>query len=366
MMDIVFGPATSGHKKIVGGIAGPTGAGKTYSALEIGTGLVSEPASDLFLIDTEFGRGAHYADSYTFQYGQLSPPFTPERYQAAIETSITAGAQCTIVDSLSHMWEGEAGLLDWHGDIALRMARGDEGRAEIYNFPAWREPKQALQKFVLYLQRCPIHLILCMRAKEKSKMVKTVGQDGRSRTEIVAVGLQPIIDTATPYEATFLAMLSSEEPGIPHWTHKALAAYLQPIFADGPKQLSREHGRRLAEWCRDHGEATGGPATTHWPPMGVPLSAMLSKRRAGEIMDALRGAQDVAALDDLWARLEPEIMTASTEGQATLVSTYNAARGMFVASDPPEHPMADLDQLEDERFQRAGERGAGGNNDESS
>lgn len=349
---ITFAQATSAQKKIVVAIAGQSGAGKTFSALEIGTGLVNEPARELFMVDTEFGRGAHYANSYAFQYGQLAPPFTPERYREAIEASIAAGSQCTIIDSLSHMWEGENGILDWHGDIALKMARGDEARAEIYNFPAWREPKQALQKFILYLQRCPIHLILCFRAKEKSKMVKTVGHDGRTRTEIVTVGLQPIIDTATPYEATFLAMLSPEEPGVPHWTHKALAEYLQPIFENG-KHLSRQHGRRLAQWCGDHGEATGGPATTHWPPMGVPLSAMLSKRRAGEIMDALRASPDLQDLGELWDSLHPEIEAASIEGYRAIENVYTyrmntltAEQSSKAVSERHEHPMSDLDHLD--------------------
>jgi hypothetical protein len=320
---ITFGPAQGGAKKIIAGIAGGTGAGKTMSALELGTGLVPNPERELFLIDTEFGRGAHYASAYQFQYGQLSPPFTPERYQAAIEAAIAAGGQCVIVDSLSHMWEGEDGLLDWHGQIALKMARGDPNAAERFNFPAWREPKQALNSFVLFMQRCPVHLIMCLRAKERSKMVKVVGNDGRTKTEIVSAGLQPIIDTATPYEATFLAMLSPEEPGVPHWTHKALASYLRDIFDGGPKQLSREHGRRLAAWC--------GDGMAHLPPVppapehDPPEPERMTKKRAEQIMAALRGAPNVGELNKLFERRRDLIMTASVEGQRQIMAVYNEA-----------------------------------------
>lgn len=336
MTEIMFGKATALPKKIVAGVSGPTGAGKSYSALELGTGLVPDPEHELFMVDTEFGRGAHYANSYAFQYGQLGPPFTPDRYQEAIEASIAAGAQCTIVDSLSHMWEGESGLLDWHGDIALKMARGDEARAEIYNFPAWREPKQALQKFVLYLQRCPIHLILCLRAKERSKMVKTVGHDGRTRTEIVTVGLQPIIDTATPYEATFLAMLSPEEPGIPHWTHKALAEYLQPIFENG-KHLSRSHGRLLAQWCGGHGAAP--TEAIHRPPIPYAKDLWLSKRRADEIMGQLRVSPSLQELKSLWADIGDEITTASPEGQRAIENVYTYRQNTLTAEQSSDGPM---------------------------
>src|SRR5688572_3770190 len=254
MAHITFGPPQAATRKLVAGISGGTGAGKTFSALELGTGLVVDPATKLFVIDTEHGRAAHYYQNpFLFTYGELGPPFRPDQYINAINAAVAHGAECVIVDSLSHMWEGENGLLDWHSELALKMAGGDERRTESYNFPAWRIPKQELQKFVLYLQRAPVHLILCLRAKEKSKMIKAVSQDGRSRTEIVDAGLQPIIDTATPYEATFLAILSQEEPGVPRWTHKALASYLQHVFNGNPKRLSREHGRRLAQWCGSNG-----------------------------------------------------------------------------------------------------------------
>jgi hypothetical protein len=302
-MTIQFGPAEAKPKKVIVGLSGGTGSGKTRSALEIGSGLVADPEGELFMIDTEFGRGAHYASTFKFQYGQLSPPFRPERYIDAIDEAIGAGAKCVIIDSLSHIWEGEAGLLDWHGDIALKMAKGDEARAEIYNFPAWRLPKQELQRFVLYLQRCPIHLILCLRAKQKSKMVKAVGQDGRTKTEIVDAGLQPIIDTATPYEATFLAMLSQEEPGVPHWTHKALASYLQPIFTDGPKQLSREHGKRLAEWCHETG-------------VGQPISE--AQNEVAGVHPPSEGAQKPKPDLDQAAQIAAELKTAAMSERAII------------------------------------------------
>lgn len=364
MSAIVFGPAEAKPKKIIGGIAGPTGAGKTMSALEIGTGLVADPGRHLFLIDTEFGRGSHYADAYRFQYGQLSPPFTPQRYQEAIEASISAGSQCTIIDSTSHMWEGDRGLLDWHGEIALKMARGDPARAETYNFPAWREPKQALQAFVLYLQRCPIHLVLCFRAKERSKMVKAVGQDGRAKTEIVAAGLQPIIDTSTPYEATFLAMLSPEEPGVPQWTHKALASYLQPIFRDGPKQLSREHGRRLAEWCGTEAESSGVAQQVEHRALNSevagskPAAGATEQRARDRFFQALERVIDIAAaaeLDDKLRKSKDKLGEHYTECVNALQDRIHQIRGGSFDEDiahlEPEEWQKEEGRIDDPRQQ---------------
>lgn len=365
-MTIAFGPAEARAKKVIAGLSGGTGSGKTFSALELGTGLVTDPGRELFLIDTEFGRGAHYADAFTFQYGQLSPPFRPAQYIEAIEDAIGAGAQCVIIDSLSHMWEGEQGLLDWHGDIALKMARGDEARAESYNFPAWRLPKQELQKFVLYLQRCPVHLILCLRAKEKSKMVKAVGQDGRAKTEIVTVGLQPIIDTATPYEATFLAMLSQEEPGVPHWSHKALASYLQPIFANGHKQLSREHGRRLAEWCNatsaGQRACTDGQARvtrarpSDTPETGAKRQPDMQQQQAAMIADELRKAP-LAKRPAIWAKHWPVIEGLRPKLQKRLEEVRDEGVPELADQEPaPEAAASHHDEfvrLEDESWRDA-------------
>lgn len=362
MTEITFGPAQGGARKIIGAVAGSTGSGKSMSALELGTGLVADPSRQLFMVDTEFGRGAHYADTYEFQYGQLADPFTPQRYQAAIEAAINAGAECVIVDSLSHIWEGAGGLLDWHNEIALRMAKGDARLAEKYNFTAWNKPKEELNKFVLFMQRCPVHLILCLRAKERRKMVKTVGKDGRPETEIVEAGLQPIIDTATPYEATFLAMLSPEEPGVPHWTHKALASYLQHIFEGDPKQLSREHGKRLAEWCAGGASAAGVAQQEEQPPCertvagSTPAaSTILTKKRANEIMAAMRGAPNVDAIDELWSRKAPEIMTASVEGQRAIKKVYDDVRATLAADPvavPPPSFQDEIDALEPEEWRK--------------
>lgn len=347
---ISFGPVQSSARKVIAGLAGGTGAGKSYSALELGTGLVADPATQLFLIDTEFGRASHYANDFAFQYGELGPPFRPERYIEAIDAAIDAGAKCVIIDSLSHMWEGESGLLDWHGEIALKMARGNEDRAEAYNFPAWRLPKQELQKFTLYLQRCPVHLILCMRAKPKSKMVKAV-KDGRSFTEIVDAGLQPIIDTATPYEATFLAMLTHDKPGVPHWTHKALASYLQPIFDGGNKPLSREHGRRLAEWC---GKSNAAAATEQ--PNGGKREPDLQQRQATMIAEELRAAP-LAERPKIWMRHWPVIEGLRPKLQQRLEAVRDEGTPVAVpeSKPAPEHGNdfdADVAHLEPDEWKR--------------
>ena len=59
-------------------LVGPQQSGKTYSAMELATGLCNgEPFA---IIDTEGGRAEHYDDAFEFEQVRLGPPFHPERY----------------------------------------------------------------------------------------------------------------------------------------------------------------------------------------------------------------------------------------------------------------------------------------------
>ena len=72
--------------KVVIGIAGQSGTGKTYSALKIGRGMVNH-AGEIGFLDTENKRGSLYADILDGQFliGDLYAPFSPDRYAKAIK-----------------------------------------------------------------------------------------------------------------------------------------------------------------------------------------------------------------------------------------------------------------------------------------
>ncbi len=225
------------------GLGGQSGSGKTYSALELATGLGGKIA----FVDTERGRALHYADRFAFDHDMLTPPFTPERYLEAIiagEKHVGPGG-VVVVDSMSHEWEGVGGLLETAGDIALKMAQRSGGNPEAYTFPSWRDPKQRHQKMVNRMLQLECHLICCFRAKEKLKMMR----NAKGKNEPVSQGIQPIMEENLPFEMTFFAVLHPDQPGIPHWTHKALMEGLRPLFRDG-QRLDRQLGARLGEWAK--------------------------------------------------------------------------------------------------------------------
>jgi hypothetical protein len=206
------------------------------------------------VIDTEAGRAKHYADAFNFDHGDLMPPFRPKTYVDAIMAADKEGYSVIIVDSVSHVWAGDGGILDWQEEELTRMAGDDWKKRESCKMAAWVKPKMAHKQMVQKLLQVRAHLILCFRAEPKVEMRK--GRDGRM--EVVAKesptglnGWMPVCEKNLPYELTASFLLMADNPGIPYpiklqEQHKALFSK--------DKHIDEEAGKRIAEW------AAGGSA----------------------------------------------------------------------------------------------------------
>ncbi len=173
---------------------GPPGSGKTYSALKVARGLVG-PNGKIGVIDTENKRAEFYATiGEPWDHLDFQPPFSPERYIEALDNfEETGGYDCIIVDSMSHVWEGEGGILD--------MANNNDKKG----LAKWNAPKMAYKRMLNKLLRAPFHVIFCLRAKEG------VRQTGRGQDmEIESVGLEPICEKNFIYEMTVSALLGPD------------------------------------------------------------------------------------------------------------------------------------------------------------
>jgi hypothetical protein len=264
MSGFTFQPARRESIPLLIGIAGGTGSGKTYSALRLAKGLAGD--KPFAVIDTEAGRAKHYADLFDFQHGDLMPPFRPERYDEAILAAEQAGYPVIVVDSFSHEYAGEGGLLDWHDEELTRMAGQDWKKREAMTFSAWVRPKMAHKAFVSKLLQLRSHLIVCLRAEEKIDIVK--GEDGKTKvvpkkTLSGHVGWIPIAEKSFAYELTLSVVMTPDAPGIAkpikiQEQHKAFVPLDQP--------LSEETGKRLAEWARG---GTGAESTRQVPKTGT-------------------------------------------------------------------------------------------------
>ena len=240
------------------GLAGPSSSGKTKSALRIAEGIRETVGGEIYGIDTEARRMAHYAAEHKFQHVEFNAPFGSLDYLEAIRYCVGRGASVVIVDSMSHEHEGPGGLIDLQESELDRMAGNDYAKRDRMKMLAWQKPKANRRALINGLLQLNANFIFCFRAREKTKPVKANG-----KTEIVEMGFMPIAGEEFLFEMTANCLLLPKSGGVPTWQSEhvgergimKLPSYLRHAFADG-EPLSENTGRALATWAR------GGAAPT--------------------------------------------------------------------------------------------------------
>lgn len=260
---IQFVPAKRRAIKLLVGVAGGTGSGKTYSALRLARGLAGD--APFALIDTENGRALHYADEFAFEHASFAPPFSPARYLEHVKAA--ERYPVIVVDSTSHEWAGEGGVLDMADAELERMGGRDSAK-----MASWIKPKAEHKAFVRELLRLDAHVILAFRAEPKVEMRK----DGGGRWEVVPkptlTGLDgwiPIAEKNLPFELTCSFLLMPDAPGVPRPIK--LPGALRPLVPiDAP--LSEAVGTALGQW------AAGDDSPPALQPL-APAEALLTDRQ---------------------------------------------------------------------------------------
>jgi len=290
-----FRPAKRNKVQLLIGTAGATGSGKTFSLLLLAQGLAypeaanaddlnriieAEGKSRICFIDTERGRALHYAPPpnekpdpwrtngawFAFDHANLEAPYTPSAYQSMIEAADDAGYAVIVVDSFSHEWVGEGGILEMQEVEFERL-----GRRDAVKMTSWIKPKMAHKKLVGRLTALHAHLLVGLRAEEKVRMVPDPEKPGKTKI-IAAADLppaerwSPVCEKAFPFELTLSFVLSPTAPGVPvpvklQDQHRAFVPLDQP--------LSIETGRRLAEWAAG-AKAGAEPVAKTTPPKVTP------------------------------------------------------------------------------------------------
>jgi AAA domain len=252
-MSFQFKPAICEQVGLLIGLAGGTGSGKTYSAMRMAAGICGD--KPFAVIDTEAGRAKHYADMFRFDHGDLMAPFTPQAYAEAILAADAAKYPCIVVDSMTHEWAGEGGVLEMQEDELDRMAGQDWDKRERVKMASWIKPKMQHKKMVQRLLQVRAHLILCFRAEEKIEMVKENGKMKIvPKVSLTGIdGWMPVCEKNLPFELTTSFLLLASEPGMPkpiklQQQHRAMFPLDKP--------LTEESGKLVATW------ADGGAAPT--------------------------------------------------------------------------------------------------------
>lgn len=194
----MFKKAVKHESKLRLAIAGPSGSGKTYTALAIGTAL-----GKVAVVDTESGSASKYADIFDFDVAEMHAPFHPRKYAESIAAAAAAGYDVVILDSLSHAWFAQGGVLDIVDEAAKRSRSGN-------TYMAWKEGTPAQNQLVEAIVTAPIHVIGTMRSKTEYALVT----NERGKQEPRKMGMAPIQRDGFEYEFDVMFEMDTENTAI--------------------------------------------------------------------------------------------------------------------------------------------------------
>lgn len=238
--------ATRQQVKIRMSLASPTGFGKTMGALMIAYGITKD-WDKIAVIDTENGSASLYANHKVkngFVIGEfntipLPPPFTPERYTEAIKVCENAGMEVIIIDSITHVWKGQGGLIESNNQLGG-------------SFQSWAKTTPRYQKWLDSILQSKCHIITTNRKKQAYNIVQENG-----KTKVEKRGMDDEIRDGYDYEMTIAFEIANEN-------HLVYASKDRTgIFADQPEfTITPETGRLIKEWCESGAEPEPMPAPT--------------------------------------------------------------------------------------------------------
>ena len=208
--------------KIKMGLQGPSGSGKSFSALQIAKGI-SVNWDSVAVIDTENGSSELYSHLGPYQVLQLSPPFSPERYIEAINTCENAGMEVIVIDSITHEWEN---LLEYHASM--------QGNS----FANWSKITPRHNAFVQKILQSSAHIICTMRTKQDYILNE---KNGKMVPE--KVGLKSVQRDGFDYELTIMFDLDIKNNAVASKDRTGL------FFGKPECKLSENTGELIRNWC---------------------------------------------------------------------------------------------------------------------
>lgn len=177
MSAIQFTPAKRSAAKARIALTGPSGAGKTYTALTLACALGQKVA----VVDTERGRASLYVGINGWSFDVLNPhAFSPNSLTEALGAASGAGYDVVVIDSLSHYWSGVDGMQE----------QADKKARNGNSFSGWKEARPDERRMLDALASYPGHVVVTMRTKT-SYVIEQVEQNGRTKSVPRKIGLKP-------------------------------------------------------------------------------------------------------------------------------------------------------------------------------
>ena len=234
---IAFEPVTRAKSKARIAITGPSGSGKTLSALYLAYGITGD-WHKVALIDTEHERARFYGNREDFHTGDflwqsMQPPFSPDKYIEYVRSAAQAVGSdgVVIVDSFSHAWDNEGGVLDIKSEIAGQSGKND--------YTAWAEAGKIQNNLVNTILSADCHTIITMRVK----MAYTMELNDRGKQVPVKIGLAPVQRENTEYEFDIVFQLDRQ--------HVATLSKDTTFLDSWSGVITPELGKQLGAWLSE-------------------------------------------------------------------------------------------------------------------
>lgn len=222
-------------------LTGASGGGKTLSALYLAYGITND-WSKIAVIDSERGRALMYANRSDLKTGEflhcdLEPPYTVDRYIEAMREAekIVGEDGIVIIDSGSHAWKGDGGVLDYKEQVSNQRGKTD--------FSAWNDAGKVQNRFIDTIMDLNCGAIVTLRSKSEYVQEK---DPETGKTTVRKLGLAPVQRDDFEYE--FMLVMDCDKE-----THNA-TIIKDNTFLDAEGfygQITPDLGKRLREWIND-------------------------------------------------------------------------------------------------------------------
>lgn len=220
--------------KLMIALSGPSGAGKTFSALQLAHGITQD-WSKIALADTENRSSLYYAGEKTGPWQHIDFPPTlkggyhPNNWIQLISFAENdPNVEVLILDSISHEWEAQGGALDLNQQMGGR-------------FTDWAKVTPVHRSFVDKMRSSRLHIIATMRSKTDYAIEK----DERGKNTVTKMGLKAIQREGMDYEFGIVF-----DVAISH--HATAVKDRTGLFVGrSPFYISGQTGQELLSWSKD-------------------------------------------------------------------------------------------------------------------
>lgn len=324
--------AVPGKRFLAIGINGFSGAGKTFSALRLATGIAKVVGGDVYGIDADSKRMSHYEKYFKFRVVDLPPPHGALDFTAAINHCVAKGAKVIVIDHITAEHTGEGGLLDQMEKYLEEKAGDNYGKRQAYQMLSMARPKaerKVMNRRIMELS--DVVFILCFRAADKVKPRKKGEVVPEGEEKIQHIGWQAETTNPLFWDMTVRFLLLPGADGKPQLQPETIAEKMSIKMPEQFKewfkpgfQLDEAMGERLGRWHLGNDEdkvPTQGQQTAPQPVQAPnPRSQETPGQRLVKCMALLDSATSTADLKAKGATFKDE----TPENRNQLAAHYEA------------------------------------------